>query len=129
MTGTGTRGAARLAAAALAVLALPAAAQATTVAEFLARAEALEKKGAMALFAKDYKALQAELQAAGKALRAEQKAARAAGRAPATCMPAKAGVKSTELLAYFRAIPPARRGASVKDGLAGLMRRKYPCPA
>jgi hypothetical protein len=98
------------------------------VAEFLAKVDALEKRGAMALFSKDFGLLKAEVQASGKAVRAEEMAARKAGRRPATCLPKKAGVKSGELLAHFRAIPPAQRGMSVKVAFAGLMAKKFPCP-
>lgn len=118
---------------ALALAASPfAAAQAQTmpVSTFLAKADALQKKGAMALFSKDIGVLKAEITNSGKALRAEQVAAEKAGRTPATCLPAKkAAINSNELLAHFRSIPPAQRSMSVKAGFAGLMRKKFPCPA
>lgn len=108
----------------------PAAAQSMPVSEFLTRAEALQKKGAMALFSKDVGVLKDEIVNSGKQLRAEQVAAEKAGRKPATCLPAKkAAIGSDELLAHFRSIPPAQRGMSVKAGFAGLMRKKFPCPA
>ena len=95
-----------------------------------APADALQKRGPLALFSKDIGLLKAEVVRSGKALRAEQVAAERAGRKPATCLPAKpADISSNELLAHFRAIPPAQRGMSVKDGFAGLMRKKFPCPA
>ena len=100
------------------------------VSEFLTRADALQKKGALALFSKDLGRLKAEIVNSGKALRAEQVAAEKAGRKPVTCLPAKpAEVSADEVLAHFRSIPPAQRGMSVKTGFAGLMRRKFPCPA
>jgi hypothetical protein len=104
-------------------------AQSMPVAQFLAKAEALQKKGAMALFSGDIGLLKREIQNSGKQLRAEQNAAQKAGRKPATCMPAKASMNSNELLTHFRSIPPQRRGMPVKAGLAELMRKKYPCPA
>ena len=108
----------------------PAAAQTMPVSEFLARAEVLQKKGAMALFSKDIGVLKGEITNSGKQLRAEQVAAEKAGRKPATCLPAKkANINSDELLAHFRSIPPAQRNMSVKAGFAGLMRKKFPCPA
>jgi hypothetical protein len=106
-----------------------AAAQAMPVAEFLNRADALQKKGPLALLSGDVKRLKNEVTASGRQLRQEQKTAQAAGRKPATCMPDKASVNSVELLTHFRAIPPAQRGVSVKAAFAGLMRKKYPCPA
>jgi hypothetical protein len=104
-------------------------AQSMPVSEFLAKAEALQRKGPLALFSSDIGKLKAEVQNSGKALRAEQEAARNAGRTPATCMPAKAAVSSNELLAHLRTIPPAQRGIPVKAAFASLLARKYPCPA
>jgi hypothetical protein len=104
------------------------AANAMDVATFLAKAGALEKKGMMALFSSDYKALKGEVEAAGAQLRAERMAAQKGGRKPAYCPPAKSGLDSKELLAHFRAIPPQQRpGMQVKDGLRSLLARKYPC--
>ena len=105
-------------------------AQAMPVSEFLAKADALQKKGAMALFSSDFGLLKKQIQNSGKALRAEQVAAEKAGRKPATCLPAKpAEVSSNEVLSHFRSIPPAQRGMTVKTAFAGLMRKKFPCPA
>ena len=119
-----------LLAAAAFFFATPATAQSISVADFLTRAEALEKRGMLGFLSDEANALKAELQAAGKALRTEQNAAAGAGRKPPTCMPPKAGVNPKELLGYFRQIPPPQRATmTLKDGLAGLVRRKYPCPA
>ena len=107
----------------------PASAQSMPISEFLAKADALQKKGPMALFSGDIGKLKAEVVNSGKQLRAEQEAARKPGRKPATCLPEKANVTSTELLAHFRAVPPAERGVPVKTAFAGLVRKKYPCPA
>ena len=104
-------------------------AQTMPVSTFLAKADALKKKGPMALFSSDIGLLKKEIQNSAKALRAEQLSAQKAGRKPALCMPAKAAVNSNELLAHFTAIPPAQRSMSVKAGFAGLIRKKYPCPA
>ena len=107
----------------------PASAQSMPISEFLAKADALQKKGPMALFSGDIGKRKAEVVNSGKQLRAEQEAARKAGRKPATCLPEKANVTSTELLTHFRAVPPAERGVLVKTAFAGLVRKKYPCPA
>ena len=105
-------------------------ASAMSVNDFLIRAAALEKKGVTALFTDDYKLLRAEVKGAGDALRASQKTARAAGRTPIACLPEnKVPVKSDELLAYFRAIPPARRSMTVAAAFTEMMRKKYPCAA
>jgi hypothetical protein len=104
-------------------------AQTMTVATFLAKAEALKKKGAMAVFSSDIGKLKAEVEGSGKQLRAERLAAQKSGGKPAFCPPpaGKGSVNSNELLAHFNAIPPAQRGMSVKDGFAGLLRKKFPC--
>lgn len=101
--------------------------QSMPVSEFLAKADALQKKGPLALFSGDIGKLKAEVVNSGKQLRAEQTGARKAGRKPATCMPEKASVNSNELLAHLRSIPPAERGMPIKAAFADLMRKKYPC--
>jgi hypothetical protein len=103
-------------------------AQTMPVSTFLAKADALKKKGAMALLSSDIGLLKKEIQNSGKALRAEQVAAKKAGRKPPYCMPEKAKFNSTELLQHFEAIPPAQRGQTVQTGFASLVRKKYPCP-
>ncbi len=103
-------------------------AQNMLAATFLAKAEALEKKGAMALFSGDLGVLKREIQASGKLLRAEQQAAAKTGRKAAYCMPEKAGINSSELLAHLRALPPAERNQPIRAAFAGLVRKKYPCP-
>ncbi|MBV8686306.1 MAG: hypothetical protein JOZ90_09750 [Alphaproteobacteria bacterium] len=116
--------------AALLIAALAASgAEAMPVSVFLQKADALQAKGMMALFSSDYKALKAEVQRATDALRKERIAAKAAGRPQAYCPPAgKASLNSSELLASFRAIPPAQRErAQVKDALRALLAKKYPC--
>ena len=101
--------------------------QAMPVSQFLAKADALQQKGAMALFSSDFRLLKREIQNSGKQLRAEQDTARKAGRKPGACPPKKAAMNSSELLAHFRSIPPEQRNMPVKAALAGLMRKKYPC--
>ena len=102
-------------------------AQTMPVSTFLQKAEALKKKGAMALFPSDIGVLKAEIQNSAKALRAEQLAAKKAGTKPSLCMPEKAAVNSNELLAHFQSIPPEQRSMPVRAGFASLMRKKYPC--
>ena len=116
----------------LLVIALPATAlqaHSMPVSTFLAKANALKAKGAMALFSSDIGLLKKEIQNSAKALRAEQLADQKAGRKSTLCLPAKAAVNSNELLAHFNSIPAAQRNMSVKAGFAGLMRKKFPCPA
>ena len=110
------------------LLALPGAAQAMDIATFLGKADALEKKGFTAMFSSDFKLLKKEVETASLALRAERLAAPKAGRRPAYCPPPRSGLNSDEILAYFRTIPVAARPRmQVREGLLGLLVRKYPC--
>ena len=116
--------------AAIAVILPVSALQAMTVAAFLEKADALQARGMMAMFSSDIGLLKGEVQGAGRALRAEVDGARRAGRRPAFCPPpqGQASLNSNELLAYFRAVPPAQRQRmEVRDALRGLMIRRYPC--
>ena len=118
----------KLLAAALLAIVPVGAAQAMDVAAFLAKADALQKKGMMALFSSDYKALKAEIVAHSQTLRNERLAAERSGRRPAYCPPRKSGLNSDEILAAFRSIPAAQRPRTpVKDALRALLVRKYPC--
>ena len=105
----------------------PAAAQTMPVSDFLAKAEALQRKGALALFSSDYKVLKAEVQQSGKALRASTEAAKKAGRQPIACLPSKAATDPNELLKHLRTIPPAQRSMPIGTAFNQLMAKKYPC--
>jgi hypothetical protein len=116
-----------LAAMALMMVATPASAM--NVAEFLAKAKALQAKGMLAWFSSDYSLLKNEMLAIGAAYRVDIDGAVAAGRKPHSCPPPKGQAKMTpqELLADLEKIPPARRGMSMKAAFYGLMLRRYPC--
>jgi hypothetical protein len=104
-------------------------AQNMPVSTFLAKADALKAKGAMAMFSSDIGLLKNEVQAAGLAYRAERKASEARGNPPEICRPEKAGLDSDELIASFRTIPAALRAkTTVKQGMIALLRKKFPCP-
>ncbi len=92
-------------------------AQLMPVSDFLTRAEALKKKGVMAIVSKDFGVFKAQIQNSGKQLRAEQNEAAKAGRKPATCMPKKASFGPDELLGHLRSIPPQQRSMSIKPAL------------
>jgi hypothetical protein len=111
------------------LIALPAAAQAMDVGTFLTKFDALEKKGMLALLSSDYRLLRGEMEAAIKAVGDEAHAAKVAGRPTAFCPPHDvAKTDSNEILASFRAIPPAQRAhIDVRDALRALLARKYPC--
>ena len=104
-------------------------AQTMPVATFLVKAEALRKKGPLALFSSDYGKLKAEVNNSAKALGAEQLAARKAGRRPSTCMPNKISIGTDELLDHLRGLPRSQQGASMKTALMSFVNTKYPCPS
>jgi hypothetical protein len=108
--------------------AVPSSAQAMNVATFLEKAERLEKKGMMALVSSDFRLLKGEVQGRLKTIRAERAAAASAHRPTPFCPTGDGLIASKELLAFFRAIPPAQRASTdVSDGLRALLARKYPC--
>lgn len=99
-----------------------------SVSAFLAKADSLKAKGAMALFSSDFKLLKSEGEAAGDAYRARLNAERAAGR-PSSCPPKGTRVSSDTLLAHLRSYPePQRPRTSMKQAMADLFARSYPCP-
>ena len=105
-------------------------AHAMDVATFLAKADALKKKGMMALMSSDYKLLKKEIVTHSQTLRAERLAAERAKRRAAYCPPPKQNLNSDEILAAFRSIPAAQRPRTdVKDALRALLARKFPCRA
>lgn len=115
--------------AALAMLA-PMAAQAMTVADFLAKVQALKARGVLALGSPDIAVLKAEIEQAATAYRANLAREKAAGKKPSSCPPPKGSVKlsSDQLVADFSMIPPAQRGQSVTTAFAAAMTKRYPCP-
>jgi hypothetical protein len=114
----------------LLAIALPSTAQAMDVATFLAKIDALQKKGMLALLSSDYRLVKSESENAIREITAESRAAKAAHRPPLACPPGgTAQIDSNEILAYFRAMPPERRARTqIKDGLLALLARKFPCP-
>lgn len=97
------------------------------VATFLAKADALRAKGAMALFSSDFKTLKSEGEAAGAHYRARLHTERAAGR-PSSCPPKGAKVSSDQLLNFLRTYPEASRPrTSMKQAMGDFFVRTYPC--
>src|SRR5438309_12108789 len=101
----------RVAAIAAGLAMIPVAAEAAMpLPVFLAKADALKKKGPLALFSGDIKVLKEEVQTATLSLRNERLAAKAAGKPQAFCPPAEGGrLGSDELRASLRQLPPAER--------------------
>ena len=107
-------------------------AQSMAVPQFLAKADALKKKGPFALLSGDFSLLKKEVTESAKLLRAERMAAKAAGRTPAYCPPegAASSLGADDVLGHFRSIPAAQAARMrVKDGMRSLMAKRYPCPA
>ena len=115
---------------ALALLAAPAAASAMPVSTFLAKADALQSKGALAMFSGDLKLLMNQIKADAASLRADNKVAEAAGRPKAYCSPA-GGVKLTnrDIMGAMQAVPPAQRATTdTKSAMRTYGARRFPCP-
>ncbi len=114
----------------VAAVLLPAAAQAMSVAEFLAKTDALKAKGIMAMASPDIGLLRDDIASASDAYRAGLAAETAAGRKPSSCPPPKgtAKITSDDIIAAFRAIPAPRRArTSTKTAFAAFMKQRYPC--
>jgi hypothetical protein len=95
---------------------------------FLAKADALKAKGIMALGSPDIGVLKAEVKGAGVAYRDRVKSDKAKGMVPHSCPPAKAAMKSDELLGHLRTYPAAQRQqVSIRTAFADLMKKRYPC--
>jgi hypothetical protein len=112
------------------LIAIPLAANAMTVAEFMAKADGLKAKGMMAMMSSDLPVVRGEMQAATGAYRTEVDAARAKGRTDLGCPPPKGQAKlsSDIIMADFAAIPkPAQARMTVKAALYDVMRKRYPC--
>jgi hypothetical protein len=121
-----TRPGAVAAAALLAGVAAPAQA-AISVDGFLAKAAALQAKGAMALFSSDLGVLKRETRDAMAALKADKTARAAAGRPPLYCAPKDARMGAAEFVGGLRALPEAERRLPLKDGVVRMLARKWPC--
>lgn len=104
-------------------------AAAMPLSQFLPKAEALKRKGAMALFSSDLKIIKREMQTSTGQIRAERLAAVKAGRRPDFCPPAKTAIDADELLNHLRAIPAGQRGMPFKAAYKSFLVRKFPCPA
>lgn len=120
----------RLLLAGISLAAIPlSAASAMPVESFLTKADALMKKGAMAVFSRDIKLLMNQVKKDAAELKAANQAAAAAGKPKAYCTPPSgAKLGNREILAAMRAVPPAQRATtSSKDALKAHLARRYPC--
>lgn len=114
---------------AVTALLVPSAAQAMSVAQFLAKAKALQAQGALAILSPDAELLKREVAAIRAAYTTDLRAARAAGKTPHSCPPETGKPKLTpkQMLAELEKIPPAKRGMSMKAAVYAYMKRTYPC--
>lgn len=110
-------------------LAVPSAAQAMTVAQFLAKVKALQSQGALAALSPDADLVRREVAMIRAAYTADLRAARAAGRTPHSCPPetGKPTLTPRQMLAELEKIPKAQRGMSMKAAVYAYMKRTYPC--
>lgn len=101
------------------------------VATFLAKADALQKKGALAIFSGDIKLLMNQIKADSAALRAENEAAVAAGRPRAYCPPVGgAKLNQNDVMDAMRGVAPADRAATdTKTAMRSYLAKRFPCPA
>ncbi len=100
-----------------------------SVANFLTNANALKTMGMRAMFSSELKVVIAESKAAGQAYRARLAADRAAGRPPHSCPPAKAKIKSDQVMAHLESYPVAQRPTiTMKMAMADMFAKNYPCP-
>jgi surface antigen len=115
----------------VALLALAAPASAMPVSTFLVKADALQKKGPLAVFSGDLKLLMNQIKSDSAQLRDENRALAAAGKRKAYCTPA-GGVSLTnqDVLGAMQAVPvPQRASTSTKQAMRSYLARRYPCPA
>lgn len=113
---------------AAALVVIPVTAHAMTVEVFLQKADALKRRGPLALLSSDMGLLKTEVRTAAAQLKAERDVATRAGRRPAFCPPANVSLNAQEVLTAFRAIPEARRPrVEVRDALRQYMAQRYPC--
>jgi hypothetical protein len=113
-----------------AMLVLPVTVNAMTVAEFLAKANALKAKGMLAMMSSDLGVVKGEFKTATGNWRADVDAARAKGRTDLGCPPAKGQVKmdSDMVMADLAAVPPALQPRiSVKTAFYDAMAKRFPC--
>ena len=104
-------------------------AQSMNAENFHARAVALQKKGALALFSSDIKRLMNEAKAAGQQSRELRRAAVKSGQSPRYCPPeGKQSMTSTEFMSRLGGIPAAERARiDMTEAMTRILVQKFPC--
>jgi SLT domain-containing protein len=122
---------AKLFAFALLLVAEAASAQSMNAESFYQRASALQRKGFMALFSSDLKALTNEGKAAGAKARQQRLAEIAAGRKPRYCRPqGPVSIDNNEFMKRLSAIPAAdRQLIDMTEATTRILAAKFPCRA
>ena len=113
--------------------AVPASAQSMNAEAFHKRANALQKKGPLALLEQgEIKALMTEVQAAGTKAREHRLAAVRAGKKPRYCPPEgeKTDLNSNEFMQRLSAIPATQRALiDMTEATTRVLAGKFPCRA
>ena len=103
-----------------------------TVIDVLAKSEALQKKGMLAMFSSDLGLIKAEADRDMNVFSAEMLSAWKAHRSLPACPPVvsngwKISYTTDEVLKFYRSIPPEQRRMSSAQAFGLFMRAKYPC--
>ena len=120
----------KLIVAALAVLVpATASAQSMSAETFFQKAQALQRKGMMAMFSSDVKTLMKEAKAAGETARAQRLAALKAQLKPRYCPPpGSQRIGSDEFMQRLGALPRAERlRIDMTEAMIRIMVAKFPC--
>jgi len=115
----------------LGIVTLTSGAAAMPVSTFLTKAEALQKKGPLAMFSGDLKLLMSQIKADAGKIREERLAAKAAGKPTAFCPP-ESGTKLSDkdILAAMEAVPASEHPRTdTRVALRNLLARRHPCRA
>ena len=113
---------------AFAGLCSPVAAHAMPVDAFLAKAQALQSKGMLAMFSGDLKVLLDTIKADAAALRGERESAVAAHRTPPYCPPGPVNMDQKEIIAAMQAVPVANRPRTdTRTALRAHLAQRFPC--
>lgn len=114
---------------AVGALMLSSGATAMPVSTFLAKADALKAKGALAMFSGDLKLLMNQVKADAASIRQERLAAKVAGKPTAFCPPEQGSKMSDkDVLAAMQAVPAAERARTdSRTALKAFLVRRYPC--
>ena len=116
-------------AAAAALVPAMASAQSMSAESFFQKAQALQRKGMMAMFSSDVKKLMKEAKAAGETARAQRLAAAKANQKPRYCPPAGSQrLGSDEFMQRLGAIPRGDRlRIDMTEAMIRVLAGKFPC--